>query len=320
MSSVWLQSGCLSLFVHDDFIFSVNESGTVARFEVDFESLSVAQIESKDQIFSQSGPLTFIERTGGIFSVISPTFSGYHSVSLKTGRVARVATSSPISAMTSSGSYIAATTRCSTFVYENDKLSVALNDYRSEPTCAAVSDAFRIVVVGTGRGSLVVFDIPSGLPIREVELGGATAQKVMVAESCGLIVVLTMKNDVVVFSMNGTFVRKAALKRKVARWATWASNGIDFLALAPERKSENERPKFSLAEAFSLNLKVFRCASPSDIVSFCYIREHQALMVGQRDGNANFFFDPCRSFDTSSTETSGIASGRNVVSRDTTAQ
>jgi hypothetical protein len=48
--SMSLQSGCLSLFVHKNLIFSVNQYGVVACLQVDFGSLSAVQIEMKNPV------------------------------------------------------------------------------------------------------------------------------------------------------------------------------------------------------------------------------------------------------------------------------
>jgi hypothetical protein len=226
----------------------------------------------------------FIERDDGAFSVVTRDFCGYFTVALKTGKVTKTSALAPIISIASSGRYVAATSSCSTFVYENDNFLVSVRQYSSVMTCSAVSGVFALVVVGLEEGRLALFDLPSGIHFLGIDLGGVP-QKVAVTDGSGFIVAVTDTNGqfcLQVYSIDGSLVRKVDVADVVA-WDLWAARGFDFMAFG------TIKGELFVCEVFYLDVKVVGNSAAQPIVAVKYLRDRQMVCVAQKGGRIDLW-------------------------------
>jgi hypothetical protein len=257
----------------------LDAGGTIEHVRLDSKS-SRARIAVMDKELGWALRLAdcqFIERGDTAFSVATREFCGYFTVALKTGKVTKTAALAPILSIASSGGYLAATSSCSTFVYVNDNCLVSVHQYSSVMTCSAVSDVFELVVVGLQGGRLVLFDLPSGIQILEIELEGVP-QKVAISDGFGFIVVLTAESGefrLRVYSNDGILVRKIAVA-ELAAWHLWAARGFDFMAFG------TIKGELFVCEVFYLDARRVGNRAAEPIVTVKYLRERQMLCVAQK--------------------------------------
>jgi hypothetical protein len=226
----------------------------------------------------------FIERGDAAFSVLTREFCGYFTVALKTGNVRKTAALAPILSIASSGRYLAATSSCSTFIYENDNFLVSVRHYSSLMTCSAVCDVFALVVVGLERGGLVLFDLPSGIQILEIPLR-ALPQKVAMTDGFGFVVVVTAENGqfcLRVYSNDGFLVRKIGVADIVA-WHLWTARGFDFMTFGMING------KLFVCEVFYLDVVEVGDSAGEPIVAVKYLRDRQMLCVAQKGGRIDLW-------------------------------
>jgi hypothetical protein len=191
------------------------------------------------------------------------------------------------------------TTAGPTFLYEDDCLLLSLRQYRAQTTCSRVSDAFRVVVLGTKDGALVMYDIPSGIQVLEIGLDGGVPQSVLVTDSFGWIVVvvreMSTRYQLAVFSIDGMFVRKKEIPGNASVWSSCTSaKGVDFIVFPT---TDDEAAKFYAAEAFYLDIVTLQRKSNAAIVVLTYLSEHHCILVGQKDGKVECSFEPSERFD-----------------------
>jgi hypothetical protein len=292
---------CLSFFYFHNSIYSLNELGCLERAQIGSDnSITELKLRPDDLCTSlRSQQCMFFGSSRGTFSVVTPSFSGYYKVSLNSGAVTRIKTAFRIMSIAGSSRYFAVSTTGPTLIYEDDNLLLSLRQYRAQTTCSTVSDAFRVVVLGTNDGTLVVYDIPSGVQIREINLDGGVPHSVLVTDSFALIVVavreMSMRYQLAVFSIDGVFIRKTEIPGDVSVWSSWMSaTGLDFIVLATV---DDEVARFYAAEAFYLDFITLQCKSNAAIVALTYLAEQQCILVGQRDGKVECFFQPSGRFD-----------------------
>jgi hypothetical protein len=116
-------------------------------------------------------------------------------------------------------------------VFHGLRLKYNVRSYDGAPVCAAASEKFRIVVVGTAHGSLLVYSLRSGVLESVVRVD--TPVRVGISPGWGFIVVVLSSCELVLFSINGEFIRRVAIGPAVAAWGFTASRtGFDFLTLA----------------------------------------------------------------------------------------
>jgi hypothetical protein len=165
--------------------------------------------------------------------------------------------------------------------------------FHADPiACCAVSESFRIAVVGTHTGSIVISSVLDGTKVRVVKLEeGCVASRILITRSWGFIVAAVKEaresatqDWIFLWTVNGTFIRKIAIDKGVAAWCTWATPAdFDWLLVA-----DNQRRLFAM-EVFDLELtkSVWEARSGVEVVAVSYFTEEGVAGIVQSDGQVD---------------------------------
>ena len=169
-----------------------------------------------------------------------------NKVNLKLGQNNNIATSKHWLAISSDG-YI---TKIFSFPLMDFLFSYKI--YSDNVTCSYISDIFKVHVNGTKNCTLIVSSLESKKMLHLIDLGNICPLKVLVSQSWGFIVCYGVnqsnENFLLVYSINGIFIRKHNLDSKIILWITWESKkGFDYLSYITETNS------LFLCELFYLN-------------------------------------------------------------------
>jgi hypothetical protein len=242
-----------------------------------------------------------LRRPGDSFCVYNIPGSGFYTVSFRTGQVTKVPASSKVTVLNESGSYVTARidTGLATYLFSDDRLDLSIQQFRDITTCCAVSDQFQTVVLGSRDGALSLHNLPSGVHSSVIELNGAVPHEVLVTDSFGFIVTAvteTVENEskhfLLVYTINGIFVRKMEIEGAVVQWTKWTSlKGFDYIAFKTSR-DDGENLKLYICEVFYLKFSVVRCRTRAPIVAMRYLTDFDLLLVAHKDGKVTFYYQP----------------------------
>jgi hypothetical protein len=109
-------------------------------------------------------------------------------------------------------------------------------------TALYVSSLFHTVLCGCER-TLHLYSLTSHSPLRSITWDSGTPVKLLITPAWGFIVVCTeeLHKDgslfwMLVYSINGFFIRRVKLEMKIVAWVAWKSRlGFDYLAFADSR-------------------------------------------------------------------------------------
>jgi WD40 repeat protein len=129
--------------------------------------------------------------------------------------------------------------------------------YRDEITCLTLNADFKVIASGTRDGFLVLSSLNRGSTVHVVDLQSCRPYSVLITNSWGFVVVCSTKlkagrleHILMVYNVNGMFLRSKVLPGAMKAWTTWSStDGFDFLVLA------TEQGKVFACEVFWLDLK-----------------------------------------------------------------
>jgi hypothetical protein len=115
-----------------------------------------------------------------------------------------------------------------------------IRSYRGTVTCSAISGTFKVHVVGTSDGALVLTSLTNGESVRVINLGDVTPIEVMITPTWGFLLTngIEVVDDferfcLIVHTINGGFVRKRLLDVPIAAPTVFCSSkGFDYLAYA----------------------------------------------------------------------------------------
>lgn len=113
-----------------------------------------------------------------------------------------------------------------------------MKQYRGVIVSLAVSDTYKLTVIGTNDGALIIGSITSEMFIKIIDLKKIPL-KLLITEGWGFIVVYSMSSEqskepysIDVYTVNGQFVNSMKFKNPIDSWFTIKSrNGFDFLCL-----------------------------------------------------------------------------------------
>jgi hypothetical protein len=243
-----------------------------------------------------------VERMGEQFLLVTPNFAGYYAVSHRTGKSQRIVAPFPVAEVAASRSWVVAVGPLGTAVFVEDHFRFCVRNYAAVTVCAFVSEPFGVLLLGGADGQLTIFDAHSGLMIRRISLDGAVPHKVMVTDGFGFIVVVVAdfverqrRWFLVVFTVNGVFVRKREIPDEVALWQQWTSaKGVDFIMFTTvSERDQRAASSFTACEVWALNFSVFKCKnSYSPIVMLSYVAQRGIFIVCQAEGRVNVFYGP----------------------------
>jgi hypothetical protein len=167
---------------------------------------------------------------------------------------------------------------------------VSMPTYGGAISCVCVSAAFFVAVIGTRDGSLMINSLNKGATVRVLDLKGRRPSMVCVTPAWGFIVayVTKLKNAklwhrLLVFNINGRWLRKVKLDFQITNWTCWASvKGFDYMVVS------DERGKLFGFEVFYAEVgdSFYRCHAP--VSSLLYIVELGAVVVMTHDGQVLF--------------------------------
>lgn len=96
--------------------------------------------------------------------------------------------------------------------------------------CATVSQYFAVLVCGTNDGYCDIYSINNERFINSIFLGGLSAQKIIVTQKLGLVVIKTI-TDIWIATINGFVIKKIRFEPQFTEWITWSSKeGLDYIA------------------------------------------------------------------------------------------
>jgi hypothetical protein len=161
-------------------------------------------------------------------------------------------------------------------VFHGLQLKYNVRSYDGAPVCAAASEKFGIIVVGTTSGLLLVYSLWSGVLERIIPVDRPV--RVGISPGWGFIVVVLWNYELVLFSINGEFIRRVGIGAAVAAWdLTASSTGFDFLTLALVSGSVYHFELFYLSMGDSV-------ASRLGIVGIAHLWEFNSIAIVDAHG------------------------------------
>jgi hypothetical protein len=142
----------------------------------------------------------------------------------------------------------------------------------------AGSTLFRVVVYGAYDGWLTIVSLPRWKVVRKASLDGEIATKLLITESCGLILAFT-HDHLFVLNINGLVVRKIVNNVDIRFWVGFVSNaGLDYVVYVDE---QNDVGWF---EAMYPERKttLFRCSG--GVALLHYKKSVQSIVALSRNG------------------------------------
>jgi hypothetical protein len=114
----------------------------------------------------------------------------------------------------------------------------SFRSYRGPITCSAISDTYKIHILGTADGGLVLTSLTSQESLRVIKLGDILPIDIMVTPAWGFILTYgseviegVERHCIVVYTVNGSFVKKRTLRGQLSHHCVFASvRGFDYLA------------------------------------------------------------------------------------------
>jgi hypothetical protein len=163
--------------------------------------------------------------------------------------------------------------------------------YRDQIMCCTLNADFGIVASGTRDGFLVLGSLNRGSTVRVIDLLGCRPYALLITNAWGFIVVAATKLEagrlehvLMVFNVNGEFVRKCGLEHTMAVWTTWSSpDGFDYMGIA------SDQGKVSVCEAFWLNLRTVKLAHVAPpIIAMSYSQNDLGFVIAAASGEIAF--------------------------------
>lgn len=166
-------------------------------------------------------------------------------------------------------------------IYQKNKRIASTHQYRDVITCCSLSNKYQMIVTGTKDGGLIVSTL-NGINVRVIEIGNSP-KKVMITPGWGFIVAYTEplnlneSPEIIVHSLNGTFIKRLKLDAQIDEWVGWKSkSGFDFIAF-------NQGKKISYLEVYFLE-KIFVARVSRQLIGFTYSVENDSFVFVEKDG------------------------------------
>ena len=172
--------------------------------------------------------------------------------------------------------------------------------YRDSVTCSCLSRDFNIHIAGTRDFALIVTSLKTGRTTQVIELDNAVPTRVIVTPSWGFIVVEVreriqglLKHSLLLYTINGTFVRKTVLEAgSIKHWTAWSSNnGFDYIAFITDNLS-----LFAM-EVFYMTPTRLSMTPIHPPVGLSYSNRLSALIVIEKDGKLSVVDTSLSDFD-----------------------
>jgi hypothetical protein len=290
--------GCFSAFTAGKSVIVFDSSGALQEYEVVTGELRfVQQSELSDakllSAICKETSVWVVDRTQENFVIVTSAFAGYYDVNKKGAKIGKVRAPRPLVYLAAAAGYLVAVAEGgkTVFVFDEDRIILAIPQYNDVARCCAVSATFQTLAVGTQGKKLVIYELPSGVKSREIDLGGEMPVRLVIGDGLGFVVAATkmdQKHCIHVFTINGDFVRKAETDGPVARWAKWSPrSGIDHLAFITKKESEDEMTLF-VCEVFTLTLRQIKQLARNDIMTLRYFEDRELFLLAHRTGDLEF--------------------------------
>ncbi|EAY23124.1 Beige/BEACH domain containing protein [Trichomonas vaginalis G3] len=174
-------------------------------------------------------------------------------------------------------------------VYKTDKLGSCVSQtpfHRDIGRAICLSKIFRVVVVGSRDGGVVVHSLDTGNSVFVIELSLCSILSIVVTPSWGFIVVYltrTVDNKIVhclnVHTINGLFVKEEIFPSKIEMMTAFKSpDGFDYLAVS------STNGLVFISDVFELKFEKIFYKMMSSALFMEYSQKSQALMLFSETG------------------------------------
>jgi hypothetical protein len=152
--------------------------------------------------------------------------------------------------------------------------------FRGPVTCTAISDTYKVHIIGTTDGALVITSLTTQESLRVINLGDILPTEITVTESWGFIVTYGAEIIdgvryfcLVVHTINGAFVRKRTLAGPITPHCFFTSvRGFDYLAYIFEHH-------LFLSEVYFLDEQMIRTKFLSDKIQWLGYQKEMSRFV-----------------------------------------
>jgi len=158
--------------------------------------------------------------------------------------------------------------------------------YHDIISCSCINEAFKVFLIGSESSSIIVYSLTNGDPINVIDLEGLKPKEVYVSNGWGFIIVIAfsgLANYLVVYSINGIFVKRIKLSFKIVSLCTWTSqDGFDFCAYITEDSKVFITEVYYLNPnqlGYRINLPVSCMSYSHDFRSLCIIEKQQIQLL-----------------------------------------
>lgn len=153
--------------------------------------------------------------------------------------------------------------------------------YREVLTQCAVSASFKTIAGTTESGLLIILSITHGRIVNTIQIDNIKPYKITITQAWGFILIACSeetfgraRNFVLVYTINGLFIKKIEIDFKIHQWTTWRSNdAFDYVCMT------NESGDLYIGEAYYLEKMKFVTNLTGKSAGVNYSKERETLEV-----------------------------------------
>jgi hypothetical protein len=245
-------SRCLFDATDDHVLIGIlDRSGSVSNFRVDFRSPVVSK--SLPSIEDLTASDVVLVKRG--FAIINK-FSGIGTRYTAAGRQSLAVPIRSPSLFASDGNILAVGNALGDYVWWNGGSEPhSLSFILHRVACFAVSETFGIFAFGAVHGMVYISDLASHQISFACDLKGKVPKRMLISEGLGFILVNCDDGSLMLFNVNGYFIRETMPKKDIVVWKAFKNrNGIDYLIIG------DQNGNLRICELFYLNFSrvIFR--------------------------------------------------------------
>lgn len=261
-------------------ILSVDKkNGTVSRISASFDDdkcvLKDLGVSTNGSIYAMSEKHVFAVKEDGRLMIVDHTSEPRPTV-IASDVIGHLGRTTSIAA---SGNYVVTGgTDSSLRIYNDGVLERVIPTLHDSVECVAVSHHFSAVACGCRDGCVLIYELTNGQKIREINLRGLVAKRVLISEAWGFVLVYAARENGTgcfdIYSINGDFIRRRPVSFRVSCWTVFQSNdGFDYVIVA------DKQGKVYLFEAFYLDISAPVYESSAEVTSLFYLLGARCILA-----------------------------------------
>ena len=244
--------------------------------------------------FESPEKLLFASNEHGVITITSELFHGVFVIQGDTNAtLLHIPQFRPVQLACSGDWFLTSGNDSTTSVFRIKTMSqqYTTQSYRNNALCSCINDTFKVQIIGVNDGSLIISSLGTGQTIQIIDLD-AIPIRVAVTPQWGFILVEVVKTvgsissqRLVLYSINGIFIREQEISWKISNWCFWTSpRGFDYMAIL------SPKGNISYAEVFYLNMTSIAANESIDpeTISLKYLPSCGSIVCCSPNGAVSF--------------------------------